>query len=284
MHVEHMVITCTTLVHHSIQYRDKIPNDRVAVLAEVENLILKQCQYQVYGKFIQSTDIMNNFSPECTFFSSKSYRNSSDLIFLFDRDGSHAQRRHNSHEPKTRYVNDVANMCDEEFLPRRSIPPSHIPPNTELFVRELRKKLEIVRRERHSHELMHQLNLTDPSDNSSRLPPLPPKNQINHKQLVEDLKRFQAEEDNDQSILDQHVSRVWSDKTPHRSPGTVSPCNVVPNRRRTHDSIVAGGDGKYFHDLSVGWMKKHLLNFSWSINATFEINAGSCVIVETINT
>lgn len=40
------------------------------------------------------------------------------------------------------------------------------------------------------------------------------------------------EEDNDQDILDQHVSRVWKDQTPHRSPGTVSPCPPLPTRRR----------------------------------------------------
>lgn len=50
--------------------------------------------------------------------------------------------------------------------------------------------------------------------------------------------KFALEEDNDQDILDQHVSRVWKDQTPHRSPGTMSPCPPLPTRRRTitHDS------------------------------------------------
>lgn len=50
--------------------------------------------------------------------------------------------------------------------------------------------------------------------------------------------KFALEEDNDQDILDQHVSRVWKDQTPHRSPGTMSPCPPIPSRRRTttHDS------------------------------------------------
>lgn len=43
MHVEHMAIPCTTLVHRSIQYPDKTPNDRAAVPAVVENLTLRQC-------------------------------------------------------------------------------------------------------------------------------------------------------------------------------------------------------------------------------------------------
>ena len=48
--------------------------------------------------------------------------------------------------------------------------------------------------------------------------------------------KFAIDEDNDQDILDQHVSRVWNDQTPHRSPGTMSPCPPLPSRRRTHDS------------------------------------------------
>jgi axin 1 len=48
--------------------------------------------------------------------------------------------------------------------------------------------------------------------------------------------KFQVDDDNDQDILDQHVSRVWSDLTPSRSPGTSSPCPTNLNsRRRTHD-------------------------------------------------
>ncbi len=64
------------------------------------------------------------------------------------------------------------------------------------------------------------------------------------------------EDDNDQDILDQHVSRVcsydfqkitfccyfkisiifqvWSDMTPNRSPGNLSPCNPL-NRRKQHE-------------------------------------------------
>lgn len=137
------------------------------------------------------------------------------------------------------------------FLSRtlRSPPTADKQLSADEFVTVLRFKLENLRREqRNKDQLLHHLNLADPSDDSSRLPPLPSKNQINHGQLVADLKRFQSEEDN-QSILDQHVSRVWSDLTPHLSPGTISPCPVVPNRRRTHDSITTGGDGKEFSDF-----------------------------------
>lgn len=45
----------------------------------------------------------------------------------------------------------------------------------------------------------------------------------------------------DQDILDQHVSRIWSDMTPHRSPGNLSPCTQF-QRRKPHEIVfVAGG-------------------------------------------
>lgn len=139
-------------------------------------------------------------------------------------------------------------------IPRTErLPTDHSAKNkadSEEFIKELREKLENVRRAR---QLPHQLNINDPTDNISRLPPIPSRNPTNfHGQLdlrLADLKRFQLEEDNDQSILDQHVSRVWNDLTPHLSPGTISPCPAVPNRRRTHDSITAGGDGRLLHDF-----------------------------------
>lgn len=44
--------------------------------------------------------------------------------------------------------------------------------------------------------------------------------------------KFQLEDDNDQDILDQHVSRVFSDLTPSRSPGITSPRGHSPTRNR----------------------------------------------------
>lgn len=44
--------------------------------------------------------------------------------------------------------------------------------------------------------------------------------------------KLQLEDDNDQDILDQHVSRVFSDLTPLRSPGLTSPRPRSPPRNR----------------------------------------------------
>lgn len=43
------------------------------------------------------------------------------------------------------------------------------------------------------------------------------------------------DDDDDQDILDQHVSRVWSDMTPHRSPGTLSPSMQFGRRKPQHE-------------------------------------------------
>lgn len=51
-------------------------------------------------------------------------------------------------------------------------------------------------------------------------------------------------EDDDQDILDQHVSRVFKDQTPHRSPGTLSPYPPpVPSRRRHDSGILSDATG-----------------------------------------
>ncbi|XP_037039635.1 axin isoform X2 [Bradysia coprophila] len=131
-------------------------------------------------------------------------------------------------------VSNKETLTKSTHIPRtQRVPlPTATNPNSVEFITKLREKLEALQRQR---QMPHQLNIPDPSDNLPR----PSKNQLNLHDLT---KKLQLEEDNDQSILDQHVSRVWSDLTPHRSPGTISPCPPVPNRRRTHDPVITGVD------------------------------------------
>lgn len=49
----------------------------------------------------------------------------------------------------------------------------------------------------------------------------------------------------DQDILDQHVSRVWADRTPHRSPGNLSPGNPMFQRRKPYDIHIAAGGSNF---------------------------------------
>lgn len=64
------------------------------------------------------------------------------------------------------------------------------------------------------------------------------------------LKKLPSVDDSDQSILDDHVSRVWSDLTPHRSPGTISPCPVIGRSRRTHDSGISADSASSIGSLT----------------------------------
>lgn len=71
------------------------------------------------------------------------------------------------------------------------------------------------------------------------------------------LKKLPSVDDSDQSILDDHVSRVWSDLTPHRSPGTISPCPIISSRsRRTHDSGISGDSGSSIGLLNCNYPAK----------------------------
>lgn len=106
-------------------------------------------------------------------------------------------------------------------------------------------KLEAIKRDQDTKEKLNQM-INEEGDNNcgsmdagpssrlaGRLGPLPP---IPPAALTDDIfRKLQVDDDNDQSILDQHVSRVWSDLTPHRSPGTASPCPDVL-RQRSHDA------------------------------------------------
>jgi axin 1 len=54
--------------------------------------------------------------------------------------------------------------------------------------------------------------------------------------------KFMLHDDkDDQDILDQHVSRVWSDMTPHRSPGNHSPSAQFQRKKPHEMSFMAGG-------------------------------------------
>ena len=53
----------------------------------------------------------------------------------------------------------------------------------------------------------------------------------------------------DQDILDEHVSRVWSDRTPLRSPGNLSPGNPLNQfqRRKMHETTFSCGSSKFIY-------------------------------------
>ncbi|XP_050684360.1 axin-like [Leptidea sinapis] len=86
----------------------------------------------------------------------------------------------------------------------RVLPPAEFAP---LLI----EKLERVRRDRENKDrLERRLNEGDSEESCQALPP----------QLVAAAirEKLQPDDDNDQDILDQHVSRVWSERTPGASP------------------------------------------------------------------
>ncbi|XP_036675333.3 axin isoform X3 [Drosophila suzukii] len=146
------------------------------------------------------------------------------------------QRRHSSTESKAIRQSAMANKETNTFqvIPRtqRLHSNEHRPLKEDELVALLIPKLEEVKRKRDLEERARERNpgaalLTNERSSAS------------DRAFAEAIReKFALDEDNDQDILDQHVSRVWKDQTPHRSPGTMSPCPPIPSRRRTatHDS------------------------------------------------
>ncbi|XP_069697428.1 axin isoform X2 [Periplaneta americana] len=100
------------------------------------------------------------------------------------------------------------------------------------FAAILIEKLECVKRDQEAQEKLDRKlqegelagSLEDVSFVESTAAPHCLAEAIREKLLIDD--------DSDQAILDQHVSRVWSDLTPSRSPGLMSPRPKSPEGRR----------------------------------------------------
>uniref|UniRef100_A0A182J0N8 Uncharacterized protein n=1 Tax=Anopheles atroparvus TaxID=41427 RepID=A0A182J0N8_ANOAO len=153
----------------------------------------------------------------------------------------HAQRKHHHHHHSSmerRIMRENA-LTNEEIDTFSIIPRTHRhtqkqPPPME-FAKILINKLECIAREQEKDELLcKKLQEAELSDRSQ------------NKVLADAIRqKLQVDDDNDQDILDQHVSRVWSDLTPSRSPGTMSPCppNAVGSRSRRHELVGFGPVG-----------------------------------------
>ncbi|XP_012273577.1 axin [Orussus abietinus] len=124
-------------------------------------------------------------------------------------------------------------MAHHTVIPRTQRVPRDLtqPLEPKAFAQVLIEKLEKVRKERESQEKLD-WHLQEGELGSAEAPTelltlgAP-------KALADALReQLMVEDDSDQAILDQHVSRVWSDLTPSRSPGLVSPRPHSPNRRR----------------------------------------------------
>lgn len=169
-------------------------------------------------------------------------RTDSDTMSLSNcsMDGRPCIRRPSSSECKAMRQNALATKETNIFqvIPRtqRMDKNEHKPLKTDKLIALLIPKLEEVKRKQDLEERLERLQ-DESSLPADRLPLAT--SQVNDRALAEAIReKFAVDDDNDQDILDQHVSRVWKDLTPHRSPGTMSPCPPLPSRRRTttHDS------------------------------------------------
>ncbi|BET01889.1 Axis inhibition protein [Nesidiocoris tenuis] len=115
-------------------------------------------------------------------------------------------------------------MLHQTVIPRtlRVVKDQAQPMNPQRFADILIEKLEIVKRNQEAEEkFAHKLLENDDGCGPSA------------KTLADAIReRFGIDDDNDQDILDQHVSRVWSDLTPSRTPGLVSPRPRSPDAAR----------------------------------------------------
>ncbi|KXJ71902.1 hypothetical protein RP20_CCG019427 [Aedes albopictus] len=140
----------------------------------------------------------------------------------------HHYRHHTSIERRLMNENAIANEEPDAFA---IIPRTHrqfqkpLPPDQ--FVSVLTNKQQ----ERENKELLSKkLQEIEQSDKSQ-----------SNKFFADAIRqKLQVEDDSDQDILDKHVSRVWSDLTPSRSPGTMSPCPNI-SRARRHEVGGFGG-------------------------------------------
>ena len=130
-------------------------------------------------------------------------------------------------------------LVNESIIPRtqRITREQTKPPKPEEFAQIIIEKLERVKREQDNQEILERkLREVDRSnDNLHENCSLMPLSNLpggSCRSFADDLKeKLLIEEDNDQDILDQHVSRVWAD-TPSRSPKLASPRPRSPDKRR----------------------------------------------------
>ncbi|CAG5093620.1 axin isoform X1 [Cotesia glomerata] len=103
------------------------------------------------------------------------------------------------------------------------------PPDPERFAQELFTRLELLKRQIDNEEKLKNLS------KDSSVEETDPSMHTDTRKLADALcQKLSIDDDNDQDILDQHVSRVWSDPTPSRSPGIASPKSAGHNYSRSH--------------------------------------------------
>ncbi|XP_029671282.1 axin isoform X2 [Formica exsecta] len=152
-------------------------------------------------------------------------------------DGTNSGQRSKKQYVKqsSRAIKEAANINRESMVhhvvPRtqRMASPKQMP--AEQFAEMLTQKLEILAREQKNQEKLDKCLQQGNDMSIGNDVSLEAMNGATHKTLGDAPKeKLPLEEDSNQAILDEHVSRVWSDQTPSRTP------RLSPERRRpTHN-------------------------------------------------
>lgn len=150
-----------------------------------------------------------------------------------------ARRQHMRHY---RQMRESANMNRDPLSHRTVIPRTQILPKDqthsmqpERFAAILIQKLESVKKDQEAQEKLDRklLDVDFDREDARGLESGMTENAVSSRALADALReKLSIEDDEDQAILDQHVSRVWSDLTPSRSPGFSSPRPKSPDSRR----------------------------------------------------
>ncbi|KAK3928469.1 Axin-1 [Frankliniella fusca] len=150
-----------------------------------------------------------------------------------------SRRQHLRH---SRQMKESASINRDPFSHRTVIPRTQILHKDQThslkpdqFAAILIQKLECVKKEQDAQEkldrklLENDMDREDAAGSETGIVDTA----VSSRALADALReKLMIEDDNDQAILDQHVSRVWSDLTPSRSPGFSSPRPKSPDARR----------------------------------------------------
>ncbi|XP_046660071.1 axin isoform X2 [Homalodisca vitripennis] len=178
-------------------------------------------------------------------------RTESDNMSLTDSslDGvsssSHHRFSRKQYQRHYRQVKEAANLNRDLYMHHTFIPRTQRiqkeqvhPMKPDQFAAILIEKLESVKRNQEAQE-----KLDRKLQEAEVLPP--ELTAAVQRSLTDTIReKLQLDDDNDQDILDQHVSRVWSDLTPSRSPGLISPRpKSPPHRSRVNLPLAKGSCG-----------------------------------------
>ncbi|XP_039453523.1 axin isoform X1 [Culex pipiens pallens] len=187
--------------------------------------------FSVYTKYSSYNPVSRRDSEQASLSSGRTDSDTMSLSSISTDGRPHPHNMHRNHHQASlerRLIHENAMVNSE--LNRHAIIPrtqrmNQKPLPKEEFVSQLMSKLEKVKKLQDNDELLgKKLQEADQSTNSQ-----------SNKFFAEQIRqKLQVEDETDQDILDQHVSRVFSDLTPNRSPGRVSPSPNI-NRARRHE-------------------------------------------------